>query len=136
MTMIEKARKLRRLIELAAQCLEVEDALEGVDLFPLWDGNGVAYKAEKKVRYNGQLYTILQDHTSQENWTPELAASLFALVLPGQDGTDIDEWVQPDSTNPYKKGNRVLFEGHIYESLIDGNIWSPAGYPAGWQLIE
>lgn len=136
MTLIEKARKLRKLIELAAQSLEVEDALEGVDLFPAWDSNGVAYEAGKKVRYNGELYTVLQDHTSQDNWTPELAASLFARVLPGQDGTDIDEWVQPDSTNPYKKGDRVLFEGHIYESLIDGNIWSPAGYPAGWQLIE
>lgn len=136
MTLIEKARKLRKLIELAAQSLEVEEALEGVDLFPAWDSNGVQYEAGKKVRYNGELYTVLQDHTSQDNWTPELAASLFARVLPGQDGTDIDEWVQPDSTNPYKKGDRVLFEGHIYESLIDGNIWSPTGYPAGWQLIE
>lgn len=136
MTLIEKARKLRKLIELAAQSLEVDEALEGVDLFPAWDSNGVAYEADKKVRYNGELYTVLQDHTSQDNWTPELAASLFARVLPGQDGTDIDEWVQPDSTNPYKKGDRVLFEGHIYESVIDGNIWSPTGYPAGWQLIE
>jgi hypothetical protein len=59
-----------------------------------------------------------------------------AEVLPGQGGTDIGEWTQPDSTNPYMKGDRVIFEGKIYESTIDGNVWSPADYPAGWQEIE
>ena len=36
----------------------------------------------------------------------------------------------------YNTGDRVRFEGAIYESLIDGNVWSPADYPAGWKLIE
>lgn len=136
MTLIEKARKLRKLIELAAQSLEVEDALDGVDLFPLWDGDGVEYEAGKKLRFNGELYSVLQNHTSQLGWTPDVASSLFARVLPGQDGTDIGDWEQPDSTNPYKKGDRVRFEGHVYESLIDGNIWSPSAYPGGWKLVE
>ena len=62
---------------------------------------------------------------------------MFARVLPGQDGTEIDDWVQPDSTNGYKKGNRVIYNGKVYESIFDGlNIWSPGGYPQGWQLIE
>jgi hypothetical protein len=33
-------------------------------------------------------------------------------------------------------GDKVMFEGHIYESVINNNIWSPAAYPAGWSLIE
>lgn len=136
MTLIEKARQLRKLIEVAAQSLEVKDALEAVELFPEWNGNGVTYEKDKKLRRNGKLYTILQDHTSQSDWPPETATGLFALVLPGQDGTAPDEWVQPDSTNPYKKGNRVIFEGHIYESNIDNNVWSPSAYPAAWTLIE
>ena len=36
----------------------------------------------------------------------------------------------------YKKGDRVLFNGSVYESLIDGNAYSPTAYPAGWKLIE
>ena len=35
-----------------------------------------------------------------------------------------------------KKGDRVLFNGSVYESLIDGNAYSPTAYPAGWKLIE
>ena len=68
-------------------------------------------------------------------WAPEKAPALFAEILPGQEGTAIGEWVQPDSTNPYSRGDRVMFGGKVYESLIDGNVWSPAAYPAGWQEV-
>ena len=34
------------------------------------------------------------------------------------------------------KGDKVMFEGHVYESAIDNNIWSPSAYPAGWTLVE
>jgi hypothetical protein len=34
------------------------------------------------------------------------------------------------------RGDRVSFDGKIYESAIDNNIWSPAAYPAGWQEIS
>jgi hypothetical protein len=47
----------------------------------------------------------------------------------------IPEWVQPHAGNPYKKGDKVMFEGKVYVSLIDGNVWSPTGYPQGWQLV-
>lgn len=48
-----------------------------------------------------------------------------------------DEWKQPTGAHDaYKKGDRVLFNGSVYESLIDGNAYSPTAYPAGWKLIE
>ena len=49
---------------------------------------------------------------------------------------EIQDWVQPDSTNPYMTGDLVMFEGAIYRSTIDGNIWSPSAYPQGWALAE
>ena len=45
------------------------------------------------------------------------------------------EWVQPDSTNPYMKGDKVIFNGQIYASVIDNNVWSPSAYPAGWEAV-
>lgn len=80
------------------------------------------------------LYKVLQDHTSQSNWTPTAAQSLFAKVLIPEPSV-IPEWEQPSSTNPYMKGDKVRFEGKIYESLIDNNIWSPSAYPAGWKEV-
>ena len=131
---VERARALRLTIEEMAQGLDDEKAVEVKELFPEWDGFANLTK-DTKVRYGGKLYTVLQTHTPQADWNPEAAPSLFAEVLPGQGGTDIGEWAQPDSTNPYNKGDRVIFEGATYESLIDNNIWSPSAYPAGWKEV-
>lgn len=105
------------------------------EVFPAWDGNSKDYKMGDRVQYNSVLYKVLQDHTSQSTWTPTDAPSLFAKVLTSTDGTP-QEWQQPDSTNGYKTGDRVIYNGKIYESTIDNNVWSPADYPAGWKEIE
>ena len=134
MTLVELAQKLRPYIEKAALSLTDEDALEAVNLFPNWT-IGVAYKVDDRVRYEELLYKCLQAHTSQDAWTPTAAPSLWAKVLI-PDENEIPEWEQPDSTNAYQVGDKVMFEGHIYESVIPNNIWSPSAYPAGWQLIS
>ena len=105
------------------------------EMFPAWDGNGKQYKTGDRVQYSDVLYKVLQDHTSQSTWTPTDAPSLFAKVLTSTDGTP-QEWQQPDSINAYKIGDRVIYNGKIYESLIDNNVWSPTDYPAGWKEIE
>ena len=90
-----------------------------------------AYERYAYVKHNDVLYRVLQSHRSQSDWTPDLAPSLFAPVLTSPTGEPL-EWVQPDSTNPYMKGDRVIFQGKIYESTIDNNVWSPGEYPQGW----
>lgn len=133
MTLLELARKLRTLLELAVQSLQPTDALEGVELFPTWK-TGTAYEVGYKVRHGGILYACLQAHTSQAGWEPGVAPSLWAKVLI-PDPDVIPDWEQPDSTNAYMKGDKVRFDGKIYESLIDNNVWSPAAYPAGWREV-
>ena len=135
MTLTELAMKLRPYIEKAAAFLQDEDALEAKELYPMWSGEGIEYKVNDRVRYEGILYKVLQNHTSQQGWTPVAAASLFAKVLIPEPDV-IPDWEQPDSTNPYQIGDKVRFEGHVYESVINNNIWSPSAYPAGWRLIE
>lgn len=134
MTLLELARKLRPYIEKAAMSLEDADALEAIQLFPHWSGENVGYFVDDKVQYDNILYRCLQAHTSQDAWTPTAATSLWAKVLI-PDPNIIPEWEQPDSTNPYQIGDKVRFEGKVYESLIANNIWSPAVYPAGWREI-
>jgi hypothetical protein len=49
--------------------------------------------------------------------------------------TEWPAWVQPaGSTDAYGIGEKITFGGKHYTSKIDANVWSPAGYPAGWQL--
>lgn len=104
------------------------------EVFPHWNGNSKEYVKDDKVLYDGVLYKVLQNHTSQEGWTPTSAPSLFAKVLTSEG--EILDWEQPSSTNPYMKGDKVKYNGKVYESLIDNNVWSPDGYPVGWKLIE
>lgn len=55
---------------------------------------------------------------------------------PNPEPADIPDWVQPTGAHDaYNKGDKVRFEGDVYESLIDGNVWSPSVYPAGWALV-
>lgn len=129
---IKKARKLRPIIEQAATSLDDNTALEAVDLYPSWSGKSVIYKVGVRVRYNGILYKVLADHTSQETWTPDAAPSLFAEVLVPVDGS-IPEWKQPDSTNPYMNGDKVTHNGSIWMSDVDNNVWEPGTY--GWTVV-
>lgn len=135
MGIIDRARELRATVENLATNLNDESALSNKELFPVWDGNQHQYTAGDRVRYIDDLYKVLQTHTSQPNWPPIEAPQLFALVLTDPEGTP-KEWVQPDSTNPYMTGDRVIFNGQVYESVIDNNVWSPSAYPAGWTLVE
>ena len=54
-------------------------------------------------------------------------------MLPGQGGTGIGEWKQPDSTNPYQKGDKVTHNGKTWESTADNNVWEPGVY--GWTEV-
>lgn len=137
---ISKARQLRRKIEeMAVAAIGTdEEAVEYTALFPAWDGSGVSYEAGDRVRFQGELYRVLQAHTSFSGWTPVNSPSLYAKVL-NPDPDVIPVWVQPDSTNAYMTGDKVHYPDYsdpVYESLIDNNVWSPEGYPQGWRLAE
>ena len=129
MTYTERARKMRPYIEKAAPNLIDEDALQAVELFPQWVIDH-AYAVDERLQYNGVLYRVVQAHISQADWTPDITPALFVVV-------SLDEWpefVQPTGAHDaYKKGDKVTFEGKHYISLSDGNVYSPAAYPAGWQ---
>ena len=134
MSIIERARALRAQIENNAMVMPDDEALQFVELFPNWSGSGVSYTLNTRVRYDGVLYRALQDHVSQEPWTPASAASLWSKVLI-EDSNVVPEWEQPDSTNGYMTGDKVTYNGKVYVSLIDNNVWSPEAYPAGWQEV-
>ena len=129
MTYIERARALRPYIEKAAISLTDEDALQAVELFPQWVV-AHAYVVGERLQYNGVLYRVVQAHTSQADWTPDITPALFVVV-------SLDAWpefVQPTGVHDaYNKGDKVTFNSKHYISLIDANVYSPAAYPAGWQ---
>ena len=136
MSVIERARALRRQIEDNASGMSDYMALQYTELFGTWSGDGVAYKTGDRIRYNGTLYKVLQDHISQGDWLPDSTSSLYVRVLI-PDPSVIPEWEQPDSTNGYMTGDKVVHGGKTWESLVDNNVWEPGatGTEALWQEV-
>lgn len=197
---IARARELRRTIEGLAENLTDAEGLENVELFAQY-AVGKAYAVGDRFQYDGELYKVLQAHTSQADWVPgtgteslyirvddihagtaedpipyngnmELVENLYytqdgvlyrctrstgtavynalselvglyvEVVTSGTEeptepeepaGDEVAEWVQPDSTNPYMIGDRVLHNGNTWESTVDNNVWEPGVY--GWEQV-
>ena len=125
-----KAYKLRELIVKASAYLDDSDALDGIELFDEWETD-TEYAVDKRVRYNGTLYKCLQSHTSQRTWTPTDAPSLWARV--DDHAIEYPEWIQPESTNPYMKGDKVSHNEKRWISNVDNNVWEPGVY--GWDEV-
>ena len=130
-----KVKDFRTRIEEASQTLPDEKAQTNIALYPHWTGDSMHYPVDYRVQHEDAVYKCLQEHDSQPTWTPTDAPSLWAKVLVPSPEV-IPDWEQPTSTSYYKMGDKVRFEGHIYESLLDVNLYSPKDNPSGWKLIE
>lgn len=127
-----KAKALRRIIEQASVSLPDEDALEAVELFPAWCGDGVYYAKDTRLRCGEKLYRVVQTHSSQHDWRPDETPALYTEVArPGE----IPVWRQPTGTqDAYGPGDKVYYpdrDGHVWVSLLAANIWEPGVY--GWE---
>ena len=104
-------------------------------LYPEWSDESVSYKKNDRFMYHDKFYKVLQDHTSQSDWTPDTASSLYVEIA--DPSNEYPEFKQPTGAHDaYAKGDKITFEGKHYISLIDANVYSPTAYPAGWSLVE
>lgn len=140
MTVIEQAYAIREAMDKAGATLTDELALECVRLYKSWEPNK-AYKKDEFFTYgtNGvgdpQLYKVVKDHKSQADWLPDKERSLYTPIGLDDDGYPV--WSRPTGGHDaYNTGDIVNYNGVLYESLIDGNTWSPDEYPAGWKVVE
>lgn len=138
MTVIEQAEAIREAMDVAGATLTDDQAIECVRLYRPWEV-GKAYTVGEFFTYgvNGagdpQLYKVVQSHTSQEDWKPDITPALYDAI--GLDADGYPVWSQPTGAHDaYNKGDIVNYNGVLYESVIDGNVYSPEAYPAGWAV--
>ena len=137
MNKAQRAEQLRKVLQLFAASLDEDSALEVATVYPEW-AEGKSYAAGEYVTYgennvgDPQLYKVLQAHTSQTDWTPDITPSLFSAI--GLDASGYPVWSRPTgAADAYNTGDVVNYDGALYRSTIDGNVWSPEEYPAGWE---
>lgn len=131
MTRAEARALVQALVSLRTSATD-EQALNAVALYPSWKEQ-IDYSVGDRIKHDNILYKVLTAHTSQATWTPDISPSLFAKVLI-PDPEVIPEWVQPDSTNPYMIGDKVIHNGSTWISTVDNNVWEPGAY--GWEVVE
>lgn len=138
----QQAAELRKAIQLFLSRLDPEtesgEILSVASAFPAWQA-GRSYEAGEILRYgenavgDAQLYRVLQDHTSAEEWLPGEAASLYQPFGVTEEGVPC--WVQPvGAEDAYSAGDRVSHGGRLWESDVDGNVWEPGVY--GWTEVS
>lgn len=125
---LDEALRMQPYLQKGIQSLDDADALEIATAYPDWFSEG-HYAVGTKVLFLEVLYKCLQEHDAQLGWEPVSAPSLWAKVLIPDPGV-IPEWEQPDSTNPYMKGDKVKHNGKTWVSDVDNNVWEPGVY--GW----
>lgn len=123
---------VKRMLASSTEELSDEDALAVAALFPTWASKiGSEVAVGERLWYDGKLYKVVQAHTATDLWTPDHTPALYTEISI----EEWPEWVQPTGAqDAYNRGDKVTFEGAHYVSLIDGNVYSPAVYPAGWEL--
>lgn len=103
-------------------------AAEHADLFSPW-AYPVNYIKDQIRRHNGALYRCLSDHTSQADWTPDTAPSLWVGI--SDPAEEWPKWGQPvGAHDSYNTGDKVSHDGKHWISNTDGNVWEPGVY--GW----
>lgn len=133
------ADQFRRALQMFAQTLTDDEAMEIATVYPKYQV-GVAYKANTMIIHgenavgDPQLYRVVQDHTSAEEWIPAETPALYTAI--GLTETGYVVWSLPTGAHDaYNTGDIVDYNGTLYESLIDGNVYSPDEYPAGWAVV-
>ena len=128
-------QELNALIKAILKLREIatdEEALDNVLAFPKWE-IGKEYEKDFRLRYEDVLYKVLQSHTSQADWTPDTAVSLYVKVSI----EEFPEWVQPQgSHDAYNKGDKVSHNEKHWISLIDANVYEPSeSVPTLWKEV-
>lgn len=140
MNRLQAAEQLRRALQMFTSTLPEEKALEIAAVYPAWEINK-SYVIGDIISYgvnsvgDPQLYKVVQAHISQADWAPDSVPALYDAF--GLDDSGYPIWSQPSGAHDaYNTGDIVNYNGTLYESVIDGNVWSPDVYPAGWKLVN
>ena len=114
---------VKKMLKSSAEELSDEEALDVAALFPTWASKiGTPVSVGERLWYDGKLYKVIQAHTPQEDWKPDVTIA------------EIPDWVQPISAETaYHLGDKVKHNDKTWESTVDNNVWEPGTY--GWNEV-
>lgn len=136
MNRVEKARQLRRAIQLFLQTLTDESQMmEAAAVYPAYAVNrrypaGEIFSFGENADGEPQLYRVIQAHVSQADWNPAALPALYEKL--GFSPSGLPLWTQPlSAADAYQAGDMAWHQARKWVSQADNNVWEPGVY--GWE---
>lgn len=130
----------QKALELRAAAPELTDTevIEQELFIPTWhEGQQIL---DAVVKYEGQVYRVLQAHDSTGNpsWNPASSSALFG-VCHTKNPLKAKPWVAPMGTSGlyYLDECYVDIDGIIWKQIFDGgNVYDAATVPERWEVVN
>jgi hypothetical protein len=126
--------QIKLALRYTTDLLTEEEQVSLYSLYPVWKPN-ISVVVGEKYQHLGLLYKVIQSHNTQLDWKPQNVPALFVRVAAPE---EIPNWVQPTGAHDaYQAGDKVRFNGNVYESLINANVWAPLSIGAEnlWKIV-
>ena len=141
----KEIEKINKLVETIIHAEDLTASQKELILaqYPVYEV-GQQYAVSDVINYGGELYEVVQQHKSQEDWNPTDTPALYTpvnnTVVEDEEGNEIEvitDFVQPQGAHDaYHTGEKVRFNGEVYDSTMDNNIYSPQDYAQGWKVAD
>ena len=132
--LIAAAKKYRKLIEKAVQSLDDKDASEAPTLFPRLKQDGSLVRAGTRICHNGEVKKAAVDLWDTADNSPDRATTLWE-TLDYKDGYRTIPSVIT-VTGAFAKGERGWWNGKLYESKVESNVYTPEQYADNWTEVK
>jgi hypothetical protein len=126
-----KALQIRKLMMQSAQTLDDVNASSLPEAFPTLNNNGMAIPAGTRINWNGKIRKAKIDLFDISENNPDNSPEKWEIISYKNGIRDIQDTI--DSALSFAAGKLGVWNGEIYESLYDNNIWNPVQFPAGWK---
>ena len=128
------ARRWRKYIEKGVQSLDDKDASEVPTLFPRLKQDGSLVRAGTRICHNGEVKKAAVDLWDTADNSPDRATTLWE-TLDYKDGYRIIPSVIT-VTGAFAKGERGWWNGKLYESKVESNVYTPEQYADNWTEVK
>lgn len=129
-----EALKLRALIEQASVSLPDKEASEGASLFPRLKGDGSLVKVGTRINWHGTIKRAANDLWDTKENDPDNAPVLWEDIAYKQGYRVIPETITAGTA--FAKDECGWWGAVLYRSKIPANVYTPAAYPDGWEVVE
>ena len=129
---INKARKLRPYIVQASASLDDKDASNAAELFPVLKQDGSLVRAGTRINWHGVIKRAAADLWDTEQNDPNHTPGLWEDIAYKGGYRIIPEVITAGTA--FAKDECGWWQDVLYKSLLDANVYTPAAYPAGWEI--